>query len=234
MNNLNLDDFIQGHRAVTVNQEEGGFRVNGNIGSLLNSNQNALKNIYEGILYPGAGITNHKENIIGRINAMKNDWKQLKETSPDTPLLYCNNQHNSVLQSLYPNGIQNKVLSPDCNMMLGNSASPTLYGETTAFINDPNVLNNPHNLIGHELQAYGIANQFGMRALSQGKHACQPLVNGNNVPTLKIVPNGNNSYYANPISVDSNIPLYQVGDWTENKPNFLSEFNNNVGEGCKA
>lgn len=236
MNNLNLEDFIQGHRAVTVNQEEAGFRLNGNIGSLLNSDTDTLKNIYEGILYPGSGVTDHSENIIGRINLTKHNWRPLKETAPDTPQLYCNNQHNSELLPSYPNptqdNIPNKILSPDCNMMLGNVASPTLYGETTAFVNNPNVLNNLGNNIGHELQPHGIANKHGMRGLSQGKHACQKLENGSNVPTLKVVQNSNKSYYATPISFDNDTSLYQVGDWTTSYPNFLSEFNNNVGEGC--
>ena len=232
-NNLNLYDFIQGQRANTVNKEESGFRINGNIGSLLNSNPHYLKSIHEGILYSGANITNHSENIIGRIHAMKHDWKELKKTAPDTPLLYCNNQYKSELLPNYPNGIHNKVLSPNCNMMLGNVASPTLYGETTAFVNDPDILNNPVNNIGHEIQAYGIANKYGMRALGQGKNACEPLENGYNVPTLKVQKNKNGSYISKPISVHSDIPLYQVGDWTEIKPNFLSEFNDNVGEDCQ-
>ncbi len=232
-NNLNLYDFIQGQRANTVNKEESGFRINGNIGSLLNSNPHYLKSIHEGILYPGANITNHSENIIGRIHAMKHDWKELKKTAPDTPLLYCNNQYKSELLPNYPNGIHNKVLSPNCNMMLGNVASPTLYGETTAFVNDPDILNNPVNNIGHEIQAYGIANKYGMRALGQGKNACEPLENGYNVPTLKVQKNKNGSYISKPISVHSDIPLYQVGDWTKIKPNFLSEFNDNVGEDCQ-
>ena len=233
IDNLNLYNFIEGQRANTVNKEEAGFRVNGNIGSLLNSNPDALKSIHEGILYPGSGVTDHSENIIGRIHLTKHNWRPLKETAPDTPLLYCNNnQRNSELLPTYPNGIPNKVLSPDRNMMLGNVASPTLYGETTAFVNDPNVLNNLVNNIGHEVQAYGIVNQYGMRALGQGKNACQKLENGNNVPTLQVQKNNNGAYISKLISVDPNIPLYQVGDWTEIKPNFLSEFNDNVGKGC--
>lgn len=231
--NLNLYDFIQGQRAKTINQEESGFRINGNIGSLLNSNPRDLKNIHEGIIYSNANITDHSNNILGRVHAMKNDWKQLEKTAPDTPLLYCNYQYNSELLPTYPNGIPNKVLSPDCNMMIGNTASPTLYGETTAFVNDHNVLNNPINNIGHEVQPYGFSNQYGMRALGQGKNACQKLENGNNVPILKVQNNNNGSYISNPVSVHSDIPLYQVGNWTEVKPNFLSEFNDNIGEGCK-
>ena len=45
IDNLNLYNFIEGQRADTVNKEESGFRVNGNIGSLLNSNPNYLKSI---------------------------------------------------------------------------------------------------------------------------------------------------------------------------------------------
>ena len=236
-NDLNLYDFILGNRAPIVNKEEVGFRVNGNIGSLLNSNENYLKGIHEGILFPGTGITDHSQNLIGKIHPTKNDWASLKNSAPDTPLLYCNNQYQSELLPNYPNGLPNglpnTLLSPDCNMKLGNAASPTLYGETTAFINDPNILNNPVNNIGHEIQAYGIANQYGMRALGQGKYACQKLENGHNVPTLKVEENINGSYIANPISVHPDIPLYPAGNWPQITNNFLKEFNNNVGEGCK-
>ena len=232
IDNLNLYNFIEGQRANTVNKEEAGFRVNGNIGSLLNSNPDYLRSIHSGILYPGSGVTDHSENIIGRINLTKHNWRPLKETAPDTPLLYCNNQLNSELLPSYLNGIQNNVLSPDCNMMLGNVASPTLYGETTAFVNDPNVLNNPEHNIGHEVNANGIANKFGMRALGQKNYACYPLVNGNNVPTLQVQENKNGAYISKPISVHPDIPSYQVGDWTKTKTNFLSEFNDNVGKDC--
>lgn len=232
-NNLNLYDFVEGDRAVVVNKEESGFRLNGNIGGLLNSNPNYLKNIYGGILFTGSGITDHSENLLGKIHPKKNDWFPLKNSAPDTPHLYCNNQYLSELLPYYPNGLPNYLLNPDCNMKLGNVASPTLYGETTAFVNNPNVLNNPVNNIGHEVQAYGIANQYGMRALSQGKYACQKLENGHNVPTLKVEENKNGAYIAKPIPVHPDVNLYQVGDWSELTHNFLTEFNNNVGEGCK-
>ena len=233
IDNLNLYDFIEGQRANTVNPEESGFRVNGNVGQILNLDKKELQKIHDGILYTGAGITNHTENTMGRIHATKHDWKELKQTAPDTPLLYCNNQYNSELLPYYPNGIKNTVLSPNCNMMLGSFASPTLYGETTAFVNDLNVLNNPSNNIGHEVEVHGIANQYGMRALGQGKNAYEKLQNGNNTPTLEVQQNKHGTYITNSIPVHADVPLYQVGNWLEITDNFLKEFNNNIGESCK-
>lgn len=240
-NNLNLYDFIEGNRAHTVNKEETGFRVNGNVGSLLNSSKAIQKKIYDGLLFPGPGITDHSNNIIGNIHPMKNDWTMLKNSAPNTPLIYCNKQHNSELlpqypSSLspqYPNGLSNVLLSPDCNMQIDGMASPTLYGETTAFVNTPAVFSNPINNIGHEVQAYGIANQHGMRALGEGKYACQKLENGHNVPTLKVEQNKNGAYISKPISVHPDVPLYPAGNWPEVTNNFLNEFNDHVGRGCK-
>ena len=118
-------------------------------------------------------------------------------------------------------------------MKIDNKAAPQVFGGTTAFINNPDILNNPNNDIGHEVQTYGIANGNGLRALSQGKNSCQKLGDGLNVPNLDVYQNNNDSYIASPRTMHPNIPLYQVGDWTNNVPNnFLQEFNNHVGEGC--
>ena len=239
-NNVNLYNFINGTRAndYTV-PEEKGFHTTGNIGSLLNSNPSKLANINEGILFNPTNHTDSSNTIIGRVHPSKKDWKVLHAEQPPTPQLYCNEQPLSELLQHYPNDIDNIVLNPTCNMTIGNSASATLAGISTAFINNPDVLNNPYNDIGHELNPYGFANHNGMRALGQGKVACQKLEAGLNVPPLKVETNNNGAYIANPAN---SLPgqedlqdLYQVGNWSDPNMfpnNFINTFNENVGEGC--
>ena len=93
--------------------------------------------------------------------------------------------------------------------------------------NDAELINDARNNIGHELETYGIANKSGTRVIGQGRSSCDKLLPGYNVPSLKTVEN-NNSYYSTPVSFSPHIPLYQVGNWTENTNNFLKTFNENV------
>ena len=242
-NNNTLLNFLNGRRASSyVVPEEKGFHTTGNIGSLLNSSPSYLNTITNGILLNNQNLTDNSNTFIGKTHAMKHDWKPLKESQPTTPLLYCNQQQLSELLPFYPNtetfenpnGIPNILLNPNCNMQIDNVAAPQIYGGTSAFVNNPDVLNNPHNDIGHELQPYGIANHNGMRALSQGKNSCQILKDGLNVPNLQVHQNKNGAYIASPRTMYPGIPLYQVGDWTNEVPNnFLQEFNENVGEYCR-
>ena len=237
---INLLNFLNGSRATAYTvPEEMGFQTTGNIGSILNSQDNKLSNIYDGIMFNPTNRTNSNEAIVGKVHPMKNDWTILKHEQPPTPLLYCNEQPLSELMPFYPNGIPNKILNPTCNMTIDGVASPTLAGISMMGGNDPNMFNNPYNDIGHQINAYGYANKYGTRALGQGKVACQQLTEGLNVPPLKVHSNNNGAYVANP---DLSLPsqndlqdLYQVGNWTDPDKfptNFINTFNQNVGEGC--
>jgi hypothetical protein len=242
-NDNSLFRFLNGHRAEAyVVPEEKGFHTTGNIGALLNSSPGFLNQIKDGIIVNNRNLTDHSETFIGRIHPMKNDWRPLERAQPQTPLIYCDEQPLSQLLPFYPNtatlenpqGIPNVLLNPNCNLELGGVAAPQLYGGTSAFVNNKDVLNNPDNDIGHELQPYGIALGNGLRGLSQGKHSCEILGAGLNVPNLRTHTNKNGAYIASPRTMAPHIPLYQVGDWTnEVSGNFLQEFNNNVGQGCQ-
>ena len=234
--NLNLYNFLNGQRSndYTV-QEEQGFQTTGNIQALLNSNPHSLKYITDGILFNPTNHTNNDETFINKINPTKQDWDPLSEPQPTTPHIYCDQQHNSELLPFYPNGVPNTVLNPTCKMMIDETASATLAGISTFGITDPYILNNPYNDIGHELNPYGYATPYGIRVLSEGKTACEDIGAGLNVPTLKTYQNDNGAFVAKPTQMDENIPLYQVGDWTNSNnfpDNFLAEFNENVGVGC--
>ena len=237
-NNLNLYNFLNGKRSndYTV-QEEIGFQTTGNIQALLNSNQDKLKNVYEGIIFNPTNHTNDNENVLGKINATKKDWTSLKVTQPKTPLLYCNQQPNSELLPFYPEGIPNTVMNPTCNMMIDGNTSVTLAGISTFGLTGQgaSILNNPYNDIGHELNPCGKATEFGTRVLSEGKYACENIGAGLNVPELKTYKNNNGAFYAKPTQTNSDVPLYQTGDWKDESVfpgNFFSEFNDSVGVGC--
>lgn len=235
-NNLNLYNFLNGQRSndYTV-QEECGFQTTGNIQALLNSNPNQLKHIYEGLLFNPTNHTNDDENILGKIHATKKDWSPLRKSQPKTPQLELNNKSNSELLPLYPNGVPNTILGPTRDMMIDGTTSVTLAGISTFGVTDPSILNNPYNDIGHELNPYGIATEFGTRVLSEGKYSCKDIGAGLNVPTLKTYPNNNGAFYAKPTQMDSNIPLYQTGNWTDETvfpENFFAEFNNNIDVNC--
>jgi hypothetical protein len=242
-NNNSLFSFLNGHRASAyVVPEEKGFQTTGNIGSLLNSSPCYLNKITDGILLNNRNLTDNTETFIGRTNAMKHDWVPLKQPQPETPLLYCDQQPLSELLPFYPNtetpnnpnGIPNILLNPNCKMQIDGVAAPQIYGGTSAFVNNPNVLNNPHNDIGYELEPYGVAHPNGLRVLSQGKNSCDKLGVGLNVPNLHIHQNQHDAYIASPRTMHPDIPLYQVGDWTNEVPdNFLQEFNDNVGQYCR-
>lgn len=238
-NGPNLLNFLEGKRAFAYTEpEEKGFHTTGNIGALLNSNPSKLLSIKDGILFNPTNLTNSNNTLIGRVHPMKNDWRILTATEPNTETFYCNPQPLSELLPNYPNGVPNTILNPTCNMTIEGKASPTLAGISLMGINDPDVLNNATNDIGHELNAYGHANRYGTRALGEGKNSCQKLTPGLNVPPLKVQENRNDSYIAKP---SPSLPhqtynnLYQVGNWTYEKQfpnNFINEFNNYVGEGC--
>ena len=241
---ISLFNFLNGNRAnVYTGSEEKGFVTTGNIGSLLNSSPCYLNKIHTGILLNNRNKTDHTNTFIGRTLPTKNDWIPLKQPQPETPQTYCDIQPLSELLPYYPNtatsehphGIPNILLNPNCNMQIGGQPAPQVYGGTTAFINNPNVFNNPYNDIGHELEPYGIAEKNGLRALSQGKNSCEKLGAGLNIPNLDIHKNKHGAYIANPATMHPDFPLYQVGNWTDiqsNNLNFLQEFNNNVGQGC--
>ena len=237
---LNLFNFLNGKRATAYTvPEEIGFQTTGNIGSLLNSHPSKLTSINEGILFNPTNRTDSSKTIVGRVHPMLDDWRVLHKEQPPTPQLYCDEQPLSELMPFYPNGNPNKILNPTCNMTIDGVASPTLAGISMMGGNDPNMFNNPYNDIGHQINAYGYANEYGTRALGQGKFACQQLTEGLNVPPLRVQHNNHGAYIASP---DISLPgqtdlqdLYAVGNWTDpNKfpNNFINTFNQNVGEGC--
>lgn len=240
LKDINLFNFLNGKRATAYTvPEEIGFQTTGNIGSLLNSHPAKLASINDGILFNPTNRTYSRETIVGRVHPMKNDWKVLHAEQPPTPQLYCDEQPLSDLMPFYPNGVPNKILNPTCNMTIDGVASPTLAGINMMGGNDPKMFNNPHNDIGHEINAYGIANKYGTRALGQGKNSCQKLTNGLNVPQLKVENNNHGSYVANPalsLPGQKNLQdLYTVGNWTDPNifpNNFINTFNENVGEDC--
>ena len=229
----NLNDFINGYigEHPTV-REEKGFQVTGNVGALLNSNPDYLKKINEGIMFNPQNITDNSQTFIGKIKPMKNDWSLFKQPQPPTPLQYCNEQPLSELLPYYPNGIPNKLLNPTCKMQLNGVAAPQLYGGSTAFVNNDDVVNNPNNNIGYELDPYGISNNNGLRAIGQNNYSCNILRPGHNVPNLGIQTNINNAYVAEPYSFNKDVPLYQTGDWTKLPGNFINNYINNIGD-CK-
>ena len=245
---INLFNFLNGKRATAYTvPEEIGFQTTGNIGSLLNSHPAKLASVNEGILFNPTNRTDSSQTIVGRVHPMKNDWTVLhkSEEQPPTPLLYCDEQPLSELLPFYPptpdypNGVPNKILNPTCNMTIDGVASPTLAGISMMGGNDPNMFNNPHNDIGHQINAYGFANENGTRAIGEGKFACLELTEGLNVPPLKVQSNNHGAYIASPaLSLPGQTDLqdlYAVGNWTDpNKfpNNFINTFNQHVGEGC--
>lgn len=237
---VNLYNFLNGTRATSYTvPEEFGFPTTGNIGSILNSHHGKLLNVYDGIMFNPTNRTDSSQTIVGKVHPMKKDWTILNEEQQQTPQLYCNEQPLSELMPFYPNGVPNKILNPTCNMTIDGVASPTLAGISMMGGNDPNMFNNPNNDIGHQINAYGYANEYGTRALGQGKVACQELTEGLNVPPLKVQSNNHGAYVANPaLSLPGQKDLqdlYQVGNWSDpNKfpNNFINTFNQHVGEGC--
>lgn len=236
----NLLNFLNGSQAKAyTTPEEKGFHLTGNIGSLLNINPIKLSSVEDGIMFNPINHTDSTNTIISKVHPAKKDWKILQQEQPLTPQLYCDEQPLSELMPFYPNGIPNKILNPTCNMTIDGVASPTLAGISIMGINDPTIFNNPYNDIGHQINAYGYANEYGTRALGQGKVSCQKLTEGLNVPPLKLNINNNGAYVANPaLSFPGQYDLqdlYQVGNWSDSNKfpgNFINEFNNNVGEGC--
>lgn len=231
----NLYNFLNGNRAHHTVPEERGFHTTGNVGSLYNVNPQTLQNVNEGIMFNPGNLTNHSETIIGMLHSPNNNWSTSKNRQPQTPRLYCNEQPLSELLPHYPNGTPNVILNPICNLTLNGVAAPQLAGISTMGVNSANMINNPLNDIGHELHTYGYANKYGTRALGQGRNACEELTPGLNVPPLKLEKNRNRAYISNPGTIHEEIPLYQVGDWSDAEKfpqNFINEFNQNVGFGC--
>jgi len=233
----NLFDFLRGARGKAYAlPEEIGFQTTGNIGSLLNSPQSKLCDVQDGIMFNPTNHTDSSNTIVGRSHSLNKDWKVLEKEQPQTPTLYCNEQPLSELQPFYPNGVPNKILNPACNMTINGVASPTLAGINIMGINNPDIFNNPNNDIGYEIDAYGLANKNGTRALGQGKFSYEKLIEGHNLPSLKVVLNKNNAYISTPSKMHKDLPLYQVGDWTNPDiypNNFINVFNTNAGKDFK-
>ena len=257
--NTNLYSFLKGDIGIDYTvPEEKGFEIQGNIGAIFNTNPNKLKNVWNGLIVNTLNKTNNSLNLVNNIEPSKADYSSQNSHVVPTPLLF--NQWDflnkqSELLPTYPNSnnIPNKFITPDYNLEINGTASPTLYGESLAFINNHELITNPHNNIGNELEPYGLAVPNGGRALSQGKNSCvkdgfvQP---GLNVPNLGIQHNNNNSFVANPspqFPGQTREDLYTVGNWaqcTDNScsvfanpystdSNFIQEFNTYVGDRCQ-
>lgn len=235
-----LNKFMNGNIAENyINQEEKGFPIQGTVGTILNVNpQNNFSKINNGLvinpLFKTIDPENQNrdtvfntENNIG-INQYSSQDSQFNNPlikHPPTPLLPQNDR--SELLPNFPNGIPNKMLSSDNKTLtLNDTGSPLLYGASTFGINKPSLLNNPQNNIGHELHPFGLANETGIRALSQGKSANHKMLPGFNVPSLEVNQNNNGAYLSEPVTFNDNIELYQVGDWTNIPGNFLYNFEN--------
>ena len=228
-----LNNFMNGNIAnnYTV-QEQQGFPIQGSVGSILNIEKNEnLNNVNNGLIINPLLSTIDKNNgDIIEINKLKEDnntFINTKINQPSTPILYCNENQKSELLPNYPNGIENNNISSNCKTLtINNVGSPLLYGVSTFGINDPSLLTNPNNNIGHEIETYGNSNKFGSRVIGQGKNARKSLLPGYNVPTLETQKTDNNSFISIPTSFNEDIPLYQVGNWTNISDNYLKNFNN--------
>ena len=222
--NSNLNDFLKGKIAdIYTDKTSQGFPLMGNTGCIHNTPTPILKNIHDGILVNTANYTQLNNSNAETFNT------SYTTKQGTTPILYYDEEQISELLPYYPTGEPNKNLSPSCNLQLGSMAFPAMYGATTFGVNDPKVLNDSCNKIGHELQNMGIANKYGTRALGQGSYAQQKLVAGFNEPQLTVTQNENKMYYSTPESCHKDIPLYQTGDWTTAPgTNWLKEFTNGI------
>lgn len=235
-----LNKFIDGNIAFNyINEEERGFPIQGTISPILNLDKNDnLKDIKDGLIinpvlrtidpnYNNRGSVFNTENNIGINQPNSTDLNFINSNMkiPPTPIL----EQNTISELLpkFSNGIVNKTLSPDNKTFkLNNSGSPLLYGVSTFGVNNPELLTNPRNNIGHEIHQCGKANSNGIRALSQGKSANSEMMPGTNVPPLKTRKNNNGAFISEPVTFNDNINLYQVGNWTKIPGNFLYNFDN--------
>ena len=70
-------------------------------------------------------------------------------------------------------------------MTIDGVASPTLAGISMMSGNDPNMFNNPHNDIGHQLMHMELLS-YGLKHSEKAKLLAQELKDGLNVPPLKV------------------------------------------------
>ena len=240
---VNLNQFLQGKRlnVNAVNSENLGFYSQGNIGAVLNSPDTLLNNISNGILINTINNTIEDKGRRRRggrdIELASNSglWSSSNVLQPGTPIL----ENTSRISDLLPNypttingqKVPNIVLNSDCNFQINGAAAPQLYGVSTFGANDSNIFTDSCNHIGYELDAHGVANKYGVRALSQKDYAKEKLRPGWLVPNLNIKKNTHNLYYTEPNTFDPSVPLYQTGDWTNTSkagPNFLTDFHNSL------
>ena len=238
---VNLNQFLQG-KGLNENtvKEEMGFYRQGNIQAIINSPNALLNSISNGILINTVNETRGDDILSQKradINMMSQSglWSMVTKEQPTTPIV-SNTQRMSELLPHYPttvNGqkVPNMVLNSDCNFQINGVAAPQLYGVSTFGANDSNILTDSCNHIGYELDARGVANRYGTRALSQKDYAKEELRAGWLVPNLYTTHNHNGLYYTKPGTFKHRVPLYQTGDWTDAKiagPNFLTDFHNSL------
>ena len=233
-----INNFMDGNIADNYTiQEEQGFPIQGAVGAILNIDKNELNNINDGLVvnplfktkYTNVNNINIGINTSPGVNEyLKNKfWIDPNVHEPPTPIKHCEENQVSELLPNYPNGTPNLNLTPNCkSLTLNKSGSPLLYGASTFGVNDSSLLTNPNNNIGHEIETFGLSNNSGSRALGQGKNACKSMVSGFNVPSLETKVNQNGSFLSSPMSFNEDVPLYQVGNWTEIPNNFMHNFNN--------
>ena len=143
-----------------------GFNVQGNIGAILNDTScENITSIQGGICVNQKNKTKDPGTILNNIHlSNRHNEYEPYYTEQDTEII-TNGIEQSQLLPHYTNGIPNMILGPSPNLTLNGVGYPSLYGETTAFINNPNLINNPNNNIGHQVSSMGLANINGSRGL---------------------------------------------------------------------
>jgi len=210
---VSLENFTNGKRMNNYSEKtDYGFYTQGNIGSILNDKT------CQSETFKGGGICVNQRNHTEKVSTHFLEYATKKLDTSIT---------QSELLPHYPNGVKNMILGPEENLTLDRVGYPSLYGTTTAFINKPELINNPDNNIGHEIQSYGLANSSGSRSLGQGRHSKIDMTPGQNIPNLK-VKNINGNYISTPVPIESDLNLYQVGNWTKLPNNFISNFENSI------
>ena len=166
-------NFTQGKRANDYSEPtQQGFNIQGNIGTILNSNE--CDNKTTGLCINTGNKTENNETMFKEFDTMS----------------VSNGIERSVLLENYPSGPPNMLLGSDFNNNLNGELHPALYGETTYGLNDSKLVSSSSNDIGHEIQAFGKANQYGSRALSQGKYSTEKMLPGYNIPQMDTVYSG--------------------------------------------
>ena len=184
---------------------ETGLPVQGNIGSILLSNNKNAKcvNNLSGLCNESSNITNNNNVFVNNIPSPDGDWIIPKDSYVKTPKL------NTNVDSL----TGESLLQPS-DFKLNNKINPELYGVSSFGVDNINLLDSTNN-IGNEISYLN-----SKRVLSEGKYSTDEISCGSLVPNL--IKNKDNN-----ICVPSN-NYYQVGDWKTTDNNFYSKWIDSV------